>query len=178
MAKKDKLLENAKIHLEPTEVIEAVVQGTYETTILGSDSVRSGILIAAQNRVVFYAKKLTGYELESFSYKSITSFEQSKDWMGHKIKFHSSGNNVSMKYISDLKDMQSFVACVKSHLGVNVVNELDEQVEISVETKQQESANHAEIIDTIKQIGELHGSGILSDSEFESKKTELLAKLN
>ena len=66
MAKRDKLLAGAAEHLDAGESVEAAVLGTYETEIAGSDSVRSGILIATDRRLVFFAKKVTGYELESF----------------------------------------------------------------------------------------------------------------
>ena len=56
----------------------AAVQGTYETKMMGSDTVRTGILLATPNRLVFYAKKLGGYDLESFGYDKVSSFEQSK----------------------------------------------------------------------------------------------------
>ncbi|MEN8673030.1 hypothetical protein [Nocardioides sp.] len=57
MATIDKLLEQAKAHLNPGEQVASAVHGTYETKILGSDSVRTGILMATDTRIVFYAKK-------------------------------------------------------------------------------------------------------------------------
>lgn len=59
----DKLQQHAAEHLDPNETALAVVLGTYETKILGSDSVRIGILIAIEKRLAFYAKKLGGYDL-------------------------------------------------------------------------------------------------------------------
>ena len=76
MGKADKLLEQAKPHLEPDEVVRAAVMGAYEAKVMGSDSVRNGVLIATDRRVVFYAKKLGGFDLESFPYRNISSFQQ------------------------------------------------------------------------------------------------------
>lgn len=117
MAKIDKLLEQAQPHLYPGERVLAVIQGTYETKILGSDSVRNGILISSERRIVFYAKKLGGYDLESFDYSNVSSFEQSKNMMGHSISFYASGNKVSMKWINDLAAMAVFVDAVRPRLG-------------------------------------------------------------
>lgn len=47
----------ARSHLDAGEQVLGAVQGTYETKILGNDSVRTGVLIATEQRVVFYAKK-------------------------------------------------------------------------------------------------------------------------
>lgn len=174
MAKIDKLLEKAKPHLESNEDVLAAVQGQYETSILGTDSVRAGVLIATQNRIVFYAKKLGGYELESFVYGNISSFEQGKNMMGHNIKFFASGNKVAMKWISDLKDMEKFVSAVKQHMGANASSVADPA---PVASTAPAADDRSGIIEAIKQLGELHSAGVLNDDEFANKKAELLAKL-
>ena len=175
MAKIDKLLEQAKPHLEPNEEVLAAVQGGYETSILGSDTVRTGVLIATQNRIVFYAKKLGGYDLESFSYRNVSSFEQGKNMMGHNVTFFASGNKAHMKWISDLSAMQEFVSTVKGHMGANAVAEQPPPPPRAPEPTG--SDDRASVIEAIKQLGELHASGILSDDEFSAKKSELLARL-
>ena len=62
MAKIDKLLKQAKEHLDEGEQPLQTVLGAYETKIMGGDSVRNGIFIATDQRLLFYAKKLTGYD--------------------------------------------------------------------------------------------------------------------
>ena len=177
MAKLDKLLEQVKPHLEPSEQILTAIQGTYETSILGTDTTRTGMLLATQNRVVFYAKKLGGYELESFAYGSISSFEQGKNMMGHNIKFFASGNKVQMKWISDPKAMEEFVAIVKGHLGANAAAAPQPPPPAPALPAPPSSGDSASVIDAIKQLGSLHDAGILSDDEFTTKKGELLARL-
>jgi hypothetical protein len=186
MAKLDKLLEQAKGHLDPGEQVLAAVQGTYETKIMGSDSVRSGILMATQGRIVFYAKKLGGYDLESFAYGNISSFEQSKAMMGHTIAFFASGNKVSMKWINDAAAMQQFVATVRERTnpssaatipGTYVARPAGAQASERTAVPQAQTDEKTAIIEAIKQLGELHKTGILSDEEFGTKKAELLARL-
>lgn len=77
MGKLDKLTGGAQAHLEAGEEILAAVVGSYETKRMGQDSVRAGALIATDRRVVFFAKKLGGFDLESFPYGSISSIEHS-----------------------------------------------------------------------------------------------------
>jgi hypothetical protein len=45
-------------------VVEAI-QGAYETKVAGQDTTRTG-MFAATNKRLFYAKKMGGYDLESF----------------------------------------------------------------------------------------------------------------
>lgn len=182
MAKIDKLLEQAKSHLDAGEQVLAAVQGTYETKLMGSDTVRTGLLLATPTRLVFYAKKLGGYDLESFGYDKVSSFEQSKSMMGHSVSFFASGNKVHMKWISDQAAMQAFVTAAKSNLhgakqptipGTQVA-----QPSSVSSTQSVSSANDADdIMSKIRQLGELHQAGILSDEEFSTKKAELLARL-
>lgn len=166
MAKKiEKLLKRAQEHLDPNEQVLAAVDGTYETKRLGNDTVRSGVMMATPKRVIFYAKKLGGYDLESFEYSKISSFEQSKGMMGGKVSFFASGNEVSMKWISDKDAMQSFVAAVKENLHG------------APSSAASTSSADSDVMEQIRKLGELHKSGILSDDEFEAKKAELLSRL-
>lgn len=82
-----KLIEQSKEHLDQDEEILHSVLGVYETKILGSESVRNGTFLATNKRLVFFEKKLGGFDLESFPYENISSFEASKGLMGHSISF-------------------------------------------------------------------------------------------
>lgn len=161
MAKIDRLTEKAKEHLNPNENIEAIVMGAYETEILGGDSVRNGIFIATNKRLVFYAKKLMGYELEDFPLSNISSIESGKNMMGHTISFFASGNKVKMKWIND-GEIKKFVEFVRSKIGKETAN--TESREISIP-------------DQIEKLSKLKDKGILTDVEFQTKKQELLSRL-
>lgn len=67
MAKASKNLQHLEAHLEAGEKVQAHVEGAYETKIMGSESVRKGILAATDRRMLFFAKKVGGYDLESFT---------------------------------------------------------------------------------------------------------------
>ncbi|MGI8806307.1 MAG: PH domain-containing protein [Acidimicrobiales bacterium] len=118
MAKASKNLEQLRPHLETGETVQAYVEGTYETKIMGTDSVRSGILVATERRMLFFAKKMGGYDLESFPYQNISSLEQGKGMMGGTLKFFASGNTVSMKWINVRNyNLGEFMTLVQSHMN-------------------------------------------------------------
>lgn len=167
MAKTDKLVEQAKDHLEQGETIDAVVQGTYEVKIMGNDSVRAGIFLCTDRRLVFYAKKMGGYDLESFPYGNISSFEQSKNMMGHSFSFFATGNRVHMKWIKSGEELAAFVNVAKSRMGHSLV----------AATVASSAPAAPSIMDQIQQLGSLREAGILTDEEFTSKKSELLGRL-
>ncbi|WP_068434168.1 PH domain-containing protein [Piscicoccus intestinalis] len=169
MAKLDKLVAQAQDHLEPGETVRAAVQGQYEVKIMGSDTVRAGVLIATDRRLVFYAKKLTGYDLESFPYRSISSFEQSKNMMGHAVTFFASGNRVHMKWIPINTDLAAFTSAVKQSMAPGDAS--------PAPTAQPANDGRGDVMAQLKQLGELRDAGIVTPEEFDAKKAELLSRL-
>lgn len=117
MAKIEKLLAQAQPHLHAGEQVSAAVMGSYETRALGGDNARAGVMLATDQRGVFYAKKLGGCDLESFSYGNISSFEQSKTMMGYHVSFFAPGNKVTLKWIAERTSFEKFVDVFKSRMG-------------------------------------------------------------
>lgn len=165
MAKIEKLIEQVQPHLQPGESVEAAVMGTYEVKILGSETLRTGIMLATNRRIVFYAKKLGGYDLEAFPYGNISSFEQSKSMMGYQLSFHASGNRVKLKGVSDRDAFEKFTELIKTRIGSTA----------SAETSAATSAD--DVFDQLRKLGDLRDAGIVTTEEFEAKKAELLARL-
>ena len=155
MASFNKNLKEVQSHLEKDETVEASVFGAYETKILGNDTVRTGVLVATDKRVCFYAKKMMGFDLESFPYSNISSIEYSKGLMGHSIKFFASGNSVKVKWINR-GDIKEFVDIVKSRIGKKL------------ETPAQKGDDTCE---QLEKLSDLKERGILTQEEFDAKKT-------
>lgn len=180
MANAEKLLEQAKQHLEPGELVKASVMGAYETRIMGNDSARGGILIATDRRVVFYAKKLGGFDLESFPFGNISSFEHGKSMMGHHIAFHASGNKVQVKWLTPPNDFAAFLDVVKSAMNAkHVVQAGPDSVQPEVLTGPlaPPASSASNVLATLKQLGELRDGGVVTIEEFEAKKAELLGRI-
>lgn len=164
MARIDKLLKLAEEHFDDGEQALQTVFGAYETKIMGNDSVRNGIFVATNERLLFFAKKLTGYDFESYPYANISSMEMGKNMMGHYINFFASGNSAKMKWIS-AGDVRAFVDTVKSQMAA---------------AKSAKPAPAGLVMDPIEQLerlGKLHAAGVLTDEEFASKKAEMLARV-
>jgi hypothetical protein len=166
MAKLEKLLDEAQEHLDEGEEVLATVKGTYETKKMGNDWTRAGILVATDHRVVFYAKKVGGYDLEVFPYKSISSIETGKGMAGHHVKFFASGNEVRLKWIDKTSDTPGFVALVKKQMT-------------GAQATPSASAGEdsPDITDQIRKLAQLRDDGLVTDEEYETKRAELLARL-
>lgn len=163
MGKIDKLLKQAQEHLKPNEEVKTYVMGAYETEIMGQDSVRNGIFIATNERIVFFAKKLTGYDLESFPLENISSMEVSKGMMGHKISFFASGNKVKMKWINK-GEIQKFIDYIRENIGKKE----------AAATNKVQTNNSNDEYDQIKKLAELKEEGLITEEEFNEKKRQIL----
>lgn len=160
MAKIDKLTSQVQGHLEEGESVLHSVLGAYETKIMGRSSVRNGAFFATNKKLIFFAKKLTGHDLEIFPYSSISSLEASKGLMGYKISFFASGNKVVMKWIT-VGGVDEFISYMKQIIGRS---NHDKSAESS-------SSN----IDQIERLALLKERGLLSEEEFVTEKKKLLA---
>lgn len=160
MSKIDKLTEGAQAHLDPGEVIEATIMGTYEVKVMGNDHPRKGIMLATDRRLVFYAKKLGGYDLESFPYPNISSFEASKSMAGRSIKFIASGNTVSLKWIRTTEDVDGFASLVRARAGSAPAT----------------SGSSGSVADELGKLAALVQQGVLSQPEYETAKARLLSQ--
>jgi Bacterial PH domain/Protein of unknown function (DUF2510) len=113
MAKLEKLRADAQPHLDASEQVLVSFLGTCEAKFDGQEVLRTGIVMGTDRRVVFFAKKLAGYELESFPYPSISYFESGKDPSGHNLNFFAVRNKVSMKWIQDDDALRRLGALVR-----------------------------------------------------------------
>lgn len=164
MASLQKLQELVCEHLEAEEAILHSVFGAYETKMMGSDTIRNGAFFATNLRLVFYAKRTFGFDMEVYPYENISSFEIGKGLMGQKISFFASGNKVKMKWIQK-SDVADFINYVKSRMGKNP------------SIKDANSSNVQDIPAQIAKLAQLVDSGILSQDEFQATKAELLARM-
>lgn len=196
MAGLDKNLTHLSPHLAPGEAILASVLGTYETVMMGGEVTRSGLFAATDRRVVFFAKKLGGYDLESFPYKNITSIETSRNVMGHVISIFASGNAARMKWIQK-GDVAGFVSAVRERMGAStpaasVADELGKLASLRdgglISDTEWERATalylgkppsaRDEAIVQLRSLHSLFRDGVLSESEFNMKKWDVLARQN
>lgn len=166
MANYEKSLTLVKEHLNSGETIQSSVFGANEGKLMGNDITRNGIFVATETRIVFFAKKLFGYDLESFPFKNISSIEKSKGMMGHTLTIHTSGNDAKMKWINK-GDVNHFTHFVNSKLeNPSITNNNNSAQQFSDDIPSQ-----------IKKLSELRDSGILTEEEFSNKKNELLSKM-
>lgn len=94
---------------------------------------------------------------------TISSIEMGKSMMGHQITFFASGNKVRMKWI-DKK--HGFTAAVRNRMkgGSGSGGGNGEAA----------TAPEPDVADQLRKLAQLRDDGILTDDEFQARKTQLL----
>ena len=160
MAGYKKNLKNLEEHLDQDETVQFSCFGLYDTTSLGAETWRNGVLAATNKRVIFFAKKLFGFDLETFPLSKISAIEFSKGFWGKKMNLTMSGNTAKLKMINH-GDPEELVNYVRENMG---------EKKSSVPTLE-------DIPSQISKLSELKDKGVITEEEFISKKTELLNKM-
>ena len=111
----DRLVELAKPHFESDEEPLSAVEGFFATKTASGGGKRTGIIVATNRRMIFYAKKMGGFDFEAFSYRDLSSITSKKTWMGHHVSFFVSGNECRMKWIQ-AGDVQELVDLVRERI--------------------------------------------------------------
>ena len=167
MATQEKILTLIASHLQAEEQIlmhnekPIMVEGQYETKILNNDTIRKGYLVSTNQRVIFYAKKLAGYEIESFPYVTISSFEGGKNMMGTYLKIITSGNTAMIKWIQDTGTFAILIETVQKQIN-------------NSKNKNTVSSQGPSIAEEIEKIAKLLTQGLISKDEYEKLKQKII----
>lgn len=160
MANPTKLASQVVAHLDEGEEILAIVSGQYEG-MKKEEHIRTGIMVATPKRVVFYAKKITGFDFESFPYDMISSFEQSKNLMGHILTFFAAGNTVMLKWVP-AKEVPDFVKVVRERMASKSTSG---------------GTSNSDPTARLKKLTELKNAGLIDDDEYEAQRSKIVSEI-
>lgn len=161
------LKEFKKSKLKPNEEIQCFLEGWIGKMMgTGDDKQHNGKIIITNERICFYRKGLIGEVLETIPLKRITSIE-TLSHMGHRVlRVHTSHDSLEFKTFEDKKLFDEAFQILDGYRDDVLTSEIPSQP-VSSES----------IPEQIKKIAELRDDGILSDDEFQSKKSDLLSKM-
>jgi len=151
-----------ELHLDKGDSIVATAEGYIGKMMgKGDKTQHNGCLIITHHKAAFYRKGIFGEILKAIPLKNITSVDR-KSTLGHRvIKLDAANDHLEFKGFSKKND-KLITEAIEN--GRNI-----------------DSNNHAVIepsgIDKIKQLGELKEQGLITEQEFEDKKTSILATI-
>jgi hypothetical protein len=145
--------------LRGTEHVLVLGQGQYEK--------KQGLVVLTDQRLFFFEKSVLGQEtVEEFSLKSISSMETGKKMTGERLVVHVSGNR------SEIKGMLHGQADEISREFHKLQSEHAQQAAPVATTVAADDP-----LAQLERLATLREKGILSEEEFEQKKTELMERI-
>lgn len=114
----DRLLATARVHFQPDEEPLSAVLGFYDARTSSGGGKRKGIIVATNLRMIFYSKKMRGFDLETFSYDDLSWIEAEKTWTGPAVAFVAAERKIVMKWIT-AGDVHKLVDTVREIIGTD-----------------------------------------------------------
>lgn len=138
--------------LRESEKIKGIARGLYKS--------RTGILVATNERVIFFDKGLIwGSRVEEFRYEKITSVEYATGLIGGDITIYAAGNATKI-------DMVPILYCKPF---AEAVREIISAMSAPVAVKTGD-----ELLTKLERLSALKTSGMLTEEEFNAAKAKLL----
>jgi len=153
-----KEIRHARHLLRADETVEALAQGTYGN--------KQGIVVLTDQRLFFFEKSLGSESLEEFATASITSIEVGKKVTGERLVIHASGNRAEISHVmhGQADDLARAFRAWKSRVA-------------TAATPTAAPGIQPNVLDQVRQLGDLRDAGVITTDEFEAKKADLLRRL-
>lgn len=145
------------------ETLEALIGGFYDGG--------NGVLAATNKRLIFIDKGLMwGLKVEDFPYDKISSIQYSKGLLLGEISIYTSGNKAKIDNVD-----KAYCAQFCEQVRARITN-ISKNATSSEKSQQPEPKENSQndLIDKLKQLGELKTQGILTEEEFILAKQKLL----
>lgn len=160
--KRQQLIDDAQQALLQGERILDVTGGMVTVHRFGGNSGRRGTLVVTDQRVFLQTKRVGGYDVQDFAYGLLTSCNYSTGAGFSTIELVASGNKTRVTQI--LKEEAA-------RIGPLIRNQM---ALAQSPIPQQASDDPAE---QLKKLNQLHDDGLLSEEEFQAKRTEIVGRL-
>ncbi|WP_167837763.1 PH domain-containing protein [Nocardia altamirensis] len=151
-------IRNLGEHLRAEETVRFIAQGTYE----GDE----GIVVLTDQRVLFFFHGMIRKRLEDFPLRTISSVQTSSGRRTGELKIFASGNTATISKVKN-DDLAPLADAVRQSMAQPTATPAPAPA----------PAPAPNVADQIRQLADLHASGILTDAEFAAKKHDLLNRM-
>ena len=145
--------------LNPEERVVSLAQGTYEKL--------QSLVVLTDQRLVFLEKGIVREQVKEFQLSAISSLSLLKGWTGESLDFTASGAKGTITQLMPGHG-ERFAAAYRQLRNAPAIKAGAPAVTAPAEP---------DVLGQLEQLGKLRDAGVLTDAEFESKKSELLNRL-
>ena len=130
---------------------------------------KTGVLAVTNERVIWYHAAPIGRTLIDQRHERISSVKAHKGVVGASLVINAGGDEWSLRNVYPKQAVDQIAAVIR-----------DQANDSHNPTAQHPPPIHPaqpDVMDQLKKLGELRDAGVLTDEEFEAKKTDLLSRL-
>ncbi|MFJ9173929.1 PH domain-containing protein [Streptomyces sp. NPDC102360] len=155
-------------HLTPGETVHFMASGNYDDA--------TGLVVLTDRRVLMLRHGFTGSRLADFPLERISSVQTSSTFGLGTLTIHVSGNISTIKHIST-RDLGPLADAIRTEMGRITDSAMARTTAPAPTASPAPPAPQADVFAQITKLSELHAARIIDDTEFQTKKAELLTRL-
>lgn len=161
--KQQKEIDQARHVLADGEQILDVTTGMGKVRRMGQETHRNGGLLVTDRRVIFYSKKIGGYEMSDHTYGLLTSLDYKKGIVSGNINLNASGDHYHISMVPK-DDVERVAQCIRSQMGA-----------VTAHPASASASAAPDLADQLTRLAALRDQGILTEDEFAAQKAKLLS---
>ncbi len=131
---------------------------------------KEGLIVTTDRRIMFVEQGMIRSNLEDFPYDKVASVKSETGMRSGKLTIFTSGNKAELKDIHPKARVTEIGDYVRARISAGSSNKQSEPTAAP-------AAPPDGPMEQLKKLGELRDAGVLSEAEFEAKKTELLSRM-
>lgn len=130
-----------------------------------TDALMTGRLILTDRRICYIRRGIIGEKFESIDLPNVKSIETGYFLKRNSLKLYSTHNDLTFNSFKPKQEFDTIISMIEQRLSA--------QSDAAVPTGVRDTSPTQQL----EKLAELHQSGILTEKEFLSKKTEILKRI-
>ncbi len=161
--------------LNEHEQVESLAQGKYEGN--------QGLIVATDRRIMFIDEGLVRSRREDFAYSRISSIQVSTGFLSGTLTIFASGNKAQLTDVLPKQQAQALGDYIRIRIddGPSPASSAPLPGVVAatppVASPAPASSDADDVFGKLTKLGALRDAGVITDAEFEAKKSELLGQI-
>jgi hypothetical protein len=151
---------------EGEEIIDGAT-GMVPVRRMGTQTSRNGVVIATDRRVILFATKVGGYDVQDFAYGLLTSVDHKKGVMYGDLRLNAAGDSAHVKQIPK-DDIERLAQSIRGRIATS------HAPQAAAPAAAESAAAPPDPHDELRKLAALRDDGIITEEDFEAKKRQLL----
>jgi Bacterial PH domain/Short C-terminal domain len=139
--------------------------GLIQVRRMGSETARSGVVLATDRRVILFTTKIGGYDVQDFAYGLLTGVDHKKGIVFGDLHLNAAGDRAHVKQVPKA-DIERLAQAIRDQMAL--------ARRPAAHAQPPQPAAPADPHEELRKLAALRDEGIITTDDFEAKKRQLL----